>query len=232
MKTFLIPVFEKNFDHRVTRWLVADGVKVETGQPLVELECEKADLTLSSPVSGILWHRSKVSERVRAGELIGEIESAEKYGPPQPSPPPVESQSIPLTRDKKNAYWTSCDGWILASISGGLDRGINGAVDLCNILMFGDFINHAILTPEELSNSLTKLRQHNIICILEGSFDIDEKWREEIISFVGDISPVVPISRATKWLNTRTFVKETKVEIRITEEEYQSAYDAYRRKTH
>lgn len=62
----------------ITRWLKAEGERVEKDEPVAELETEKVDVELPAPVSGVL---SKISaaegDTVAVGDVIGIIEEDE-----------------------------------------------------------------------------------------------------------------------------------------------------------
>jgi pyruvate/2-oxoglutarate dehydrogenase complex dihydrolipoamide acyltransferase (E2) component len=57
----------------LTEWLVADGAKVEQGQPLYALELDKSTQEIESPASGTLKVIGQVGEVYEIGALIAEI---------------------------------------------------------------------------------------------------------------------------------------------------------------
>jgi len=60
---------------RIARWLVETGEKVERGQPVVEVETDKAAMEVESVVSGVLAEvRSVANEAVSVGQIIAVLE--------------------------------------------------------------------------------------------------------------------------------------------------------------
>ena len=60
---------------RIVRWIVGLGQKVERGQPLVEVETDKATMEVESAVSGVLQEvRSPAGEAVSVGQVIAVLE--------------------------------------------------------------------------------------------------------------------------------------------------------------
>ena len=70
----------------VVRWLKAEGDNVDRGEPIVEVETDKATVEVESFASGLL-RRIVVTEGVTVpvGEVIGIIASADEEIPPSPS---------------------------------------------------------------------------------------------------------------------------------------------------
>ncbi len=63
---------------RIVRWLIEPGQKIERGQPLLEVETDKATMEVESAVSGVLAEvRSRVEEEVSVGQVIAVLEVAE-----------------------------------------------------------------------------------------------------------------------------------------------------------
>jgi pyruvate dehydrogenase E2 component (dihydrolipoamide acetyltransferase) len=62
----------------IARWLVEPGQKVERGQPIVEVETDKATMEVESVASGVLAEvRAAASEAVSVGQVIAIMEVAE-----------------------------------------------------------------------------------------------------------------------------------------------------------
>lgn len=57
----------------LAQWLVADGSRVEAGQPLYSLESEKSVQEIESPASGTLRIIAQVGETYPAGTVLAEI---------------------------------------------------------------------------------------------------------------------------------------------------------------
>ena len=61
----------------VSKWLKSKGEKVAADEPLVELETDKVNVEVPSPISGILDSISvKEGETVNVGSLLGTIENS------------------------------------------------------------------------------------------------------------------------------------------------------------
>ena len=61
----------------VSKWLKSKGEKVSADEPLVELETDKVNVEVPSPISGV--NRSinvKEGETVNVGSLLGTIENS------------------------------------------------------------------------------------------------------------------------------------------------------------
>ena len=95
----------------VSKWLKSKGEKVTVDEPLVELETDKVNVEVPSPISGILGSISvKEGETVNVGSLLGVVDSSltnsEKkvkevndYNPPEK----VKEKSIPKIFDEKKS---------------------------------------------------------------------------------------------------------------------------------
>ena len=82
---------------RIVRWLIGSGQKVARGQPLVEVETDKATMEVESPVAGVLAEvRAEAGEAVSVGQLIAVLE-VEQAAPPAPPPaePPAPASAAP-----------------------------------------------------------------------------------------------------------------------------------------
>ncbi len=84
----------------IARWIKQEGERVSTGDPLVELETDKANLEVSAERNGTLRSvQRKEGDDVRVGEVLAVIdeaaaETAEKQ-PEEPAPPPPEPEVRP-----------------------------------------------------------------------------------------------------------------------------------------
>jgi len=76
----------------IVRWLVKEGDEVKEGQPLVEVETDKALAEIPSPRTGVILKiLAKEKEIVKVGQVIvviGEKGEALAAPPPKPSAPP------------------------------------------------------------------------------------------------------------------------------------------------
>jgi pyruvate/2-oxoglutarate dehydrogenase complex dihydrolipoamide acyltransferase (E2) component len=57
----------------VAEWLIADGARVQQGQPLFSLESEKSVEEIEAPTAGTLKIIKKAGESYAVGTVIGEI---------------------------------------------------------------------------------------------------------------------------------------------------------------
>src|SRR5215470_4181917 len=81
----------------VTRWLKAEGERVEADEPLLEVSTDKVDTEIPSPAAGVL-SSIKVSEdeTVEVGAELAVIsESGEVAAPPAPAAAPTPAQAAP-----------------------------------------------------------------------------------------------------------------------------------------
>ena len=71
----LVPALGESISEAtVSRWLKNEGDNVEADEPIVELETDKVNLEVPSPVSGILTQiKSKDGSTVEVGALLGSV---------------------------------------------------------------------------------------------------------------------------------------------------------------
>jgi 2-oxoglutarate dehydrogenase E2 component (dihydrolipoamide succinyltransferase) len=76
MSQIVVPELgESVVEARVARWLKKEGDRVETGEPLVELETEKIDLEVSADRPGVLTSiKRKEGEDVKIGEVLAVVD--------------------------------------------------------------------------------------------------------------------------------------------------------------
>jgi len=81
----IIPAFSDDIDDvQITNWLKSEGDEITFGEPLVELEVNKATVELESPADGVLeaiycWEGEEVIEGERiAVILIGSYDEKEE----------------------------------------------------------------------------------------------------------------------------------------------------------
>jgi pyruvate dehydrogenase E2 component (dihydrolipoamide acetyltransferase) len=84
---FRLPELGENIEQGdLVRLMIAPGAKVSEGQPVMELETDKAVVEVPSSVSGVVKElRVKEGEKVKVGQVIFTLE-----GGTAPSPPPVK----------------------------------------------------------------------------------------------------------------------------------------------
>lgn len=89
-------------DGRVSRWLVADGELVSTGQPVVEIETDKATIEIEAPVDGVVRIVAAEGDIVVVDGILAELEPADATtatapadGPDvPPAPAPLDDESV------------------------------------------------------------------------------------------------------------------------------------------
>ena len=76
----LVPVLGESItEATVAKWLKNEGDSVEVDEPIVELETDKVNLEVPSPIDGILTEiASKDGETVEVGALLGSISQNSK----------------------------------------------------------------------------------------------------------------------------------------------------------
>jgi 2-oxoglutarate dehydrogenase E2 component (dihydrolipoamide succinyltransferase) len=76
MSNIVVPQLgESVVEARVARWLKQEGDRVETGEPVVELETEKIDLEVGADRPGVIASiKRREGEDVKVGELLAVIE--------------------------------------------------------------------------------------------------------------------------------------------------------------
>src|SRR5687767_7136287 len=70
------PLGESISEAVLLRWVKNDGDTVAAGDPVVELETDKANVEVPSTASGVLRHAKKVGDSVRIGETIARIDES------------------------------------------------------------------------------------------------------------------------------------------------------------
>ncbi len=120
-------------DGKVCRWMVADGETVSAGQPIVEVETDKATIEIEAPVAGVVRIVAPEGEIVAVDGVLAELEPVDAPGPPSPAvsataapdaPPPARPAApaapSPTSRPGRNGPIASPAARRLA-----LERGID-----------------------------------------------------------------------------------------------------------
>ncbi len=78
MTNIIVPELgESIVEARVAKWLKQEGDRVETGDPLVELETEKIDLEVSADRPGVLRSiKHAAGADVKVGEVLAVLDAA------------------------------------------------------------------------------------------------------------------------------------------------------------
>ncbi len=76
----VVPVLGESItEATVSKWLKKSGENVKADEPIVELETDKVNLEVPSPVNGILTNiKTKEGETVKVGALLGVVTEGEK----------------------------------------------------------------------------------------------------------------------------------------------------------
>ena len=78
-ENIVVPVLGESItEATVSKWLKNEGDNVDADEPIVELETDKVNLEVPSPVSGVLTKiNSKDGSIVEVGALLGSVSSNE-----------------------------------------------------------------------------------------------------------------------------------------------------------
>ena len=92
---FTLPELGENIDQGdLVRLMIAPGAKVSEGQPVMELETDKAVVEVPSSVSGVVKEiRVKEGDKVKVGQVIFTLEGASPAPAEKRTPEPVEHVS-------------------------------------------------------------------------------------------------------------------------------------------
>jgi pyruvate dehydrogenase E2 component (dihydrolipoamide acetyltransferase) len=92
---FKLPELGENIDQGdLVRLMIAPGAKVSEGQPVMELETDKAVVEVPSSVSGVVKEvRVKEGDKVKVGQVIFTLEGSATAQPAKPASEPVEHVS-------------------------------------------------------------------------------------------------------------------------------------------
>ncbi len=79
-ENIVVPVLGESItEATVSKWLKKSGDKVNADEPIVELETDKVNLEVPSPINGILSQiKKKEGETAQIGALLGVISYGEK----------------------------------------------------------------------------------------------------------------------------------------------------------
>ena len=102
----LVPVLGESINEAtVSKWLKKEGDPVEADEPIVELETDKVNLEVPSPISGVLTNiNSKDGSIVEVGALLGSVSEdssiPKKTNEIKKTESPVEHNVIKLKKEK------------------------------------------------------------------------------------------------------------------------------------
>jgi 2-oxoglutarate dehydrogenase E2 component (dihydrolipoamide succinyltransferase) len=92
------PLGESVSEAVLLRWLKNDGDAVAVGDPLVELETDKANVDLPSEGAGVLRRAKDAGETVQVGETIGRIDEGGGGGNAKPAGKPAAAPAAPASQ--------------------------------------------------------------------------------------------------------------------------------------
>jgi len=217
----------------VSKWLKQDGEKVDSDEPLVELETDKVNVEVPSPLSGTLSSiKVKEGDTAEVGALLGLIkegksssmktiktdtadQNQQSYIPPKTS----EKKNIVKETYKKRKKTISGKQEPLTLIDQSEDKNSNGALNLDNLAEA-----HVNATKEEkyippktrknLSPAVRKIvEEHNIdISSVEGTGKSGRISKGDLINLMGN-TPQPSKRKITHGLEER--VKMTRLRITI-----------------
>src|SRR5437763_10055408 len=92
---FTLPELGENIEQgELVRIMISPGAKVSEGQPVIELETDKAVVEVPSSVSGVVKQiKVKEGEKIKVGQLIFTLEGGAVAAPERTKPAPVEHVS-------------------------------------------------------------------------------------------------------------------------------------------
>ncbi|WCB91734.1 Dihydrolipoyllysine-residue succinyltransferase component of 2-oxoglutarate dehydrogenase complex [Baekduia alba] len=79
----------------IVAWLVEDGASVSVGDPLVEIETDKATVTYEAEVAGTLLPTAAVGDTVALGAVIALLGSPDELAAPRPEVPAPGTDASP-----------------------------------------------------------------------------------------------------------------------------------------
>ena len=94
MSNIVVPQLgESVVEARIARWLKKEGDRVETGEPVVELETDKIDVEVGADHGGVISSiKRQEGDDVRVGELLAVVDESAAGAAPSPAaaaPPPA-----------------------------------------------------------------------------------------------------------------------------------------------
>ena len=106
-ENIIVPVLGESItEATVSKWLKKSGDKVNADEPIVELETDKVNLEVPSPINGILSEiKTKEGETVQVGALLGVISDVEKTDKKLPAVEKSsgENSNVPIFEKNKSS---------------------------------------------------------------------------------------------------------------------------------
>ena len=168
----------------VSKWLKQVGEKVDSDEPLVELETDKVNVEVPSPLAGTLSSiRVKEGDTVEVGSLLGIVNEGK--------PASVKTVKKTLTKDKKI---TSKKQETLTLVDESKDENSNGALILDTLAEEGtqEIERKKYISPKtkkHLSPSVRKIVEENNIDVsnLEGTGKAGRISKGDLINLMGNM---------------------------------------------
>ena len=189
----------------VSKWLKQVGEKVDSDEPLVELETDKVNIEVPSPLSGTLSSiKVKEGDTVEVGALLGLVKegkstsvkddmeniSEQSYIPPKKS----KKKNIARENPKKNEKTTSEEQASIAQADEPEDKNSNGTLILDNLVEEEiNEIKEKKYTPpktkKHLSPSVRKIVEEKNIDIssIEGTGKAGRISKGDLIKLMGNM---------------------------------------------
>ncbi len=100
----VVPVLGESItEATVSKWLKKSGENVKADEPIVELETDKVNLEVPSPVNGVLTNiKTKEGETVKVGALLGVVTEGEKTETSKIEKIKPEAKSEKTSEEKSN----------------------------------------------------------------------------------------------------------------------------------
>ena len=100
----VVPVLGESItEATVSKWLKKSGENVKADEPIVELETDKVNLEVPSPVNGVLTNiKTKEGETVKVGALLGVVSEGEKTETTKIEKIKPEAKSEKTSEEKSN----------------------------------------------------------------------------------------------------------------------------------
>lgn len=88
---------------KIVRWLKAEGEQVTKGEPLVEIETDKATVELEAPAAGILANVAAAGNDIPVGQVIANILAPDQAPQKSASPEQESTKEIPISPAQSEA---------------------------------------------------------------------------------------------------------------------------------
>ncbi|MEW2633533.1 biotin/lipoyl-containing protein, partial [Streptomyces sp. NPDC048389] len=106
----------------VTRWLKAEGERVEADEPLLEVSTDKVDTEIPAPASGVLASiKVAEDETVEVGAELAVIDDGSGAPAEAPAPAAAEAPAAPAqdATNSRQSNWARCGRWAWSGPDGG-----------------------------------------------------------------------------------------------------------------